>query len=159
MKTVITDLECVCSVVVFVHFKDQTASVGWVLGNTVLSLIVIYSTVEVVLVDALCTRETKSGEEVHDCGIMCRIEGPLHSTLIFGDSFEMVNCFVEVSGGDGSELFLVIEQFDIPVESIHRMEILQCLSIPPEDLQWLHIQMNHAFSIVIVFVNIEESQI
>lgn len=142
-----------------VHFKDKAARVGWVLRNAVLGLIVVDSTVEVILVDALCTGEAKSGEEVHDSGIMSRIEGPLHSALILGDSFKVIDCLVEVSGGDGSELFLVIEQFNVPIESINRVKILQCLSIPLEYLQWLHIQMNHALGIVIVFVDIEESQI
>lgn len=54
----------------FVYFKNESRSVGGVLNNAVLTLVVVKGSVEIVSIDTFSTCHSQSINEVQHCGVM-----------------------------------------------------------------------------------------
>lgn len=121
---VVPDLEGVGTVVVLVDLEDEGGCVGGVLDYAVLALVVEVCSVQVVQVDALGTGQPQPRNEVHDRGVVGRVECPLHSRRILDDLLEVVNCFVEVARGSGSQLILVVEQLYVALHRVYCVQVL-----------------------------------
>ena len=122
--SIVPDFEGVGSVVVVVDLEDEGGGVGGVLNDAVLALVVEVGSVEVVLVDALGAGQPQSRNEVHDRGVVGRVEGPLHSRVVFCDLLEVMHCFVEVAGGSGPQLILVVEQLYVSLQCNNCVQVL-----------------------------------
>ena len=62
-----------------VDLEDKGRGVGRVLQDAEFALIVVDGAIEIVLVDALCTGHSQPADEVHNGGIVSRVENPLNS--------------------------------------------------------------------------------
>lgn len=90
---------------------------------------------------------------------MCTVKSPLNSTLILGNSLEMMISFVEVSSGCDCILLLLVKELEIHVEIVNGIKGgLGCSWIGPNRIDWSSLVI-HADCIVIVFVDVPECQV
>ena len=109
--SVITYFEGMRSVWMFVYFKNESRSVGGVLNNAVLTLVVVKGSVEIVSIDTFSTCHSQSINEVQHCGVMSWVKSPLNSLFIFCNIPKILDSFVKKTSGSCSELVFSVKQF------------------------------------------------